>query len=245
MLKGMRVGVYIDGYNLYYGGRGICGRGVAGWRWLDLRSLATQVVSRESGWSGVNSIHVVFCTARIRGAGQSQHDQDAYLRALDMGGFVDAIEYGKYVSRRATAPLAVEGRKGRPVITRSGWPVQVRDAADQDVPDASFMVSIARREEKGSDVNVAAHMLHDVLKSTVDAVVVVSNDSDLKLPVRMARDVVPVGTVNPTKGHPASDLSGDPQDGAGSHWWYQLQQADFTGSQLPPTVGHVHRPAGW
>ena len=40
MLGRMKVGVYVDGYNLYYGGRGICGRGVPGWRWLDLRSLA-------------------------------------------------------------------------------------------------------------------------------------------------------------------------------------------------------------
>ncbi|HEY7200404.1 MAG TPA: NYN domain-containing protein, partial [Candidatus Dormibacteraeota bacterium] len=31
----MRVGVYVDGFNLYYGARGLCGRGTAGWRWLD------------------------------------------------------------------------------------------------------------------------------------------------------------------------------------------------------------------
>jgi hypothetical protein len=37
----LRVGIYIDGYNLYYGGRGTCGRGAAGWRWLDLRQLVT------------------------------------------------------------------------------------------------------------------------------------------------------------------------------------------------------------
>ena len=37
----MRVGVYVDGFNVYYGGRGLCGRGTAGWRWLDLRALAS------------------------------------------------------------------------------------------------------------------------------------------------------------------------------------------------------------
>jgi hypothetical protein len=31
------------------------------------------------------------------------------------------------------------------------------------VPDASFMVSVAYREEKGSDVDVAFHLLIDVL----------------------------------------------------------------------------------
>jgi hypothetical protein len=34
-LRFMRVGVYIDGYNLYSGGRG-----TGGWRWLDLRTPA-------------------------------------------------------------------------------------------------------------------------------------------------------------------------------------------------------------
>lgn len=245
MIGRMKVGIYVDGYNLYYGGRGICGRGQPGWRWLDLRRLVSDVVSRESGWAEGSDVHVVFCTARIRGEGQSQRDQDTYLRALVDAHAVDVIEYGKYVSRTSTAPLAVADRKGRPVVTHSAWPVQVRDASDSDVPDATFMVSIARREEKGSDVNVAAHLLHDVLRQQVDAAVVVSNDSDLKLPVQMARERVPVGTINPTKGRPAGDLSGDPRSGSGGHWWYQLKENDFRSAQLPEVVQRVRRPDGW
>lgn len=61
------------------------------------------------------------------------------------------------------------------------------------------MVSVARREEKGSDVNVASHLLIDIFEQRVDAAVVISNDSDLALPVRHARQRVPVGLVNPTK----------------------------------------------
>jgi hypothetical protein len=30
----MKVGVYIDRYNLCYGARDLCGRGTGGWRWL-------------------------------------------------------------------------------------------------------------------------------------------------------------------------------------------------------------------
>ena len=55
----MRVGIYIDGYNLYYGGRGICGRGVAGWRWLDLRAMLEAVIAAQSPWSAV-----VWCSAQ-------------------------------------------------------------------------------------------------------------------------------------------------------------------------------------
>lgn len=63
----------------------------------------------------------------------------------------------------------------------------VQDGAEQDVPDARFMASVARREEKGSDVNVASHLLIDVLTERVDAAVVISNDSDLAYPVAYAR----------------------------------------------------------
>jgi hypothetical protein len=58
-------------------------------------------------------------------------------------------------------------------------------------PDATFMVS--HREEKGSDVNVASHLLVDVLTDVVDAAIVISNDSDLDFPVSYARTRVPVG----------------------------------------------------
>jgi hypothetical protein len=40
-LSRVRIGVYVDGFNLYYGARGLCGRGTPGWRWLDLRGVPT------------------------------------------------------------------------------------------------------------------------------------------------------------------------------------------------------------
>jgi hypothetical protein len=35
----MRVGIYVDGYNLYYGGRHLAGSEPAHWKWLDVRGL--------------------------------------------------------------------------------------------------------------------------------------------------------------------------------------------------------------
>jgi hypothetical protein len=121
----------------------------------------------------------------------------------------------------------------------------VKDAAGMAVPEAWFMASVARREEKGSDVNVAAHLLIDVLQGDIDGAVVVSNDSDLKFPVEVARQHWPVGLINPTAGYPAGALNGDPSAGAGQHWWYQLLPGDFTAHQLPAQVGKVRRPIGW
>jgi hypothetical protein len=242
-----RVGVYIDGYNLYYGARGLCGRSTPGWRWLDLRALSRHLVAHRSGWPAPDSLRVVYCTARIRGAEnkQGQLDQDTYLRALVAAGAVDQIEYGYYVSRVATAPLAVTNAQGKPKLVAPSWPIMIKDSTGGAMPDATFIASVARREEKGSDVNVATHLLYDVLRGDVDAAVVISNDSDLKLPVTLSRGLVPVGLINPTRNYPAGALNGDPTDGVGGHWWYQLRPDDLTSCQLPPIVGVLDRPADW
>lgn len=239
----MRVGVYIDGFNLYYGARGLCGQGTPGWRWIDLRKLANQL----AGWPDSTVTHVVYCTARISGADNPSGaaDQDVYIKALLAAKAVDLIEYGSYVSRVKRAPLAVPDRNGRPILTRSAPPVLVKDAADRPVRDAIFMVAHARREEKGSDVNVAAHLLLDVLQGSVDAAIVISNDSDLRLPLVEARKRVPVGTVNPSSSFLAGDLRGESTEGVGSHWWARLRAGDYRANQLPASVGPYIKPQGW
>lgn len=170
-----------------------------------------------------------------------------YLKALKASSSVDLIEFGTYVSRVKTAPLAVKAssRQGGPQLVNPQWPIMVQDGQGNPVPDARFMVSFAHREEKGSDVNVASHLLVDVLTARVDAAIVISNDSDLKFPVSYARTRVPVGTVNPSKNYLAGALKGQPTDGVGGHWWRQLTAADCRACQLPDPVGAHPKPAGW
>jgi hypothetical protein len=241
--------VYVDGFNLYYGARHTCGRGTVGWRWLDIRSMVTALVAERTSWSAATVSRVVYCTAVIDGASNPSGyaDQDVYLKALLASGSVDYIEHGYYVSRVKRAPLATADRKGRPQLVRTDhdWPVLVRDKYDKVAPGASFMVSYAYREEKGSDVNVASHLLLDVLQGEVDAAVVISNDSDLRHPIQQARLRVPVGTVNPSPTQLAGALRGGPADGVGRHWWRKLLAADFTGHQLADPAGSYSRPAGW
>ncbi|MDM7892854.1 NYN domain-containing protein [Curtobacterium caseinilyticum] len=243
----MRVGVYVDGFNLYHGTRVLCGRSVPGWRWLDPRALAQVLLDRPgAGWHGTIE-RIVYCTARVNGADNvdGQRDQDTYLRALRDHASIDVLALGQYVTRVATAPLAVAGRRGRPRLVTADWPLQVRNGDGADVPSATFMASVARREEKGSDVNVAAHLLIDVLTGAVDAVIVISNDSDLAFPVAYARTLVPVGTVNPTPGPTAGKLRSDGAPGVGGQWWYRLTAADVSAAQLPARIGRLHRPVGW
>jgi hypothetical protein len=61
----------------------------------------------------------------------------------------------------AALRLATPDQGGR--VSREKFPSWVQDGRGGAVSGAVFMVSYANREEKGSDVNVAAHLLLDVL----------------------------------------------------------------------------------
>jgi uncharacterized LabA/DUF88 family protein len=242
----MKVGVYIDGFNLYYGGRDLCGRGRPGWRWLDLRALANAIISRTS-WPQPNLERLVYCTARISVASNPSGvaDQSIYLRALGEAQCVDVLCFGNFVERVKRSPLAIPDNNGRPVLTQPQAPIFVQDLAGTPLPNTRFLVSHAYREEKGSDVNVATHLLLDILQGSIEAAIVISNDSDLRLPIREARSRTPVGVVNPSPHQTAGALRGSPSDGVGGHWWTRLSMADFHSNQLPDPCGRYAKPQGW
>lgn len=245
----MKVGAYIDGLNLYYGGRSRFGRDASGWRWLDVRQLAERLIAQRHDWTNRGAVieRVVYCTAFVDRAisPQGWKRQTRYVAALRQNGSIDHLEKGRFVARVRRGLLATADASGRPVITESAWPVMVQDRQGQPVHGARFMVSYSHYEEKGSDVNVATHLLLDILDNHVDAVIVISNDSDLMLPIQSARRRVPVGIVNPSRGQLAGGLRGSPHDGVGGHWWYKLTARDFRACQLPDTVGSSVRPSGW
>jgi hypothetical protein len=60
---------------------------------------------------------------------------------------------------------------------------------------------VIKTEEKGSDVNLATHLLHDAHMGRFDVAVVISNDSDLLEPIRIVREQLRkrVGILNPHK----------------------------------------------
>lgn len=246
----MRVGAYVDGMNLFYGGRSICGHSQPGWRWLDLRELCNRLIAGQQMWSSLGAVvdRVVYCTAIIAGRPNSngRKHQDRYVDALRSHQSFDQIMEGRFVEKIVQSPLAVKDAKSRtPTVVTSRWPVMVKDAAGNDVPDATFVVSHLRSEEKRTDVNLASQLLLDVVSQRVDAAIVISNDSDLRFPIRECRQRVPVGTVNPSRRSLAGDLAGRPTDGVGNHWWRRLQAADFTSCQLPDPVGSFAKPPGW
>ena len=243
----MRIGVYVDGYNLYYGARKHCGRSTAGWRWLDVRAL----VEPLAGWPGSQVTRVVYCTARVDPLDSpgANLDQSIYLDALLASRSVDVIAEGRYVSWAKAEPLVVQPPGTfRPSVylhEDEAWDLRLPLRAVTSGDDRLVFATVRKREEKGSDVNVASHLLFDVLTDAVDAAIVVSNDSDLELPLRLARERVPVGTVNPSTNPTAGALKGNADDGAGRHWWRRLRAEEYRSSQLPDPVGKLRKPDGW
>jgi uncharacterized LabA/DUF88 family protein len=51
--------------------------------------------------------------------------------------------------------------------------------------DSDGYTKVIKTEEKGTDVNIAAHILNDGYKKEYDVAVVISNDSDLVEPIKM------------------------------------------------------------
>ena len=173
--------------------------------------------------------------------------QETFINALRGSGSVDWVEYGLYVSKVKVRPLARPGRRGKPILVHPEVPVYVKNTADDKIRDALFYVSVADREEKGSDVNVATHLLLDVLADPrdINAAIVISNDSDLKIPVAEARKRLPVGVVNPGGAWTPGALVHDPAQSVPNQWERQLTFADFTAHQLPDPVGVYVKPPTW
>jgi uncharacterized LabA/DUF88 family protein len=120
-------------------------------------------------------------------------------------------------------------------------------------PPPNFM-KVFKTEEKGSDVNLAAHLLLDGFRDQYKCAIVVSGDSDLVTPIRMVRDELkkPVGILNPQR------LSGPncrpPRKNAGLQHaasfyqngvtWAQLQAAQFP-ANMTDAIGAFHKPPTW
>ena len=148
------------------------------YRWLDLNQLFTLLLTKNT----VQDIKyfTALVSARPNDPGQPQRQQ-LYLRALATLPNV-SVHLGHFLVHTVNMPLA----------TPIG---ELRYA------------KVIKTEEKGSDVNLATHLLHDAHLDRFDTAVVVSNDSDLLGPIQIVRNDLGkrVGVLNPHK-HPSQAL---------------------------------------
>lgn len=120
-------------------------------------------------------------------------------------------------------------------------------------PPADAMAKVIKTEEKGSDVNLACHLLLDVFRGACAKAVVITNDSDLCEPIRIATQEfnVPVTVLHPMRpgrnGQPARRPSNALKNVA-SHS-KAIQTASLAAAQFPPTLtdqhGTITKPAAW
>jgi uncharacterized LabA/DUF88 family protein len=111
-------------------------------------------------------------------------------------------------------------------------------------PIGSGFVKVIKTEEKGSDVNLATHLLLDGFRNDYELAIVVSNDSDLLLPIRVVTEQFgkPVGLLNPQR---------DPSVALIPHVLFvkNIRQNVLKNSQFPPVLTDKHgkfsKPADW
>ena len=103
---------------------------------------------------------------------------------------------------------------------------------------------VIKTEEKGSDVNLAVHLLNDGYKQDYEMAVMITNDSDLLEPMRIVKQdlKLPVGLVNPHK---------TPSFSLRQHATFIKQlrtgvlSASQFGNSLTDKNGTFHKPATW
>ena len=105
--------------------------------------------------------------------------------------------------------------------------------------------AVIKTEEKGSDVNIAAHMINDGYKGLYEVAILISNDSDLLEPVKIVRSELklPVGVLNPFVQTPSFDLRRH------ATFVRPIRAGVLSASQFPSTLkdskGTFHKPPPW
>jgi hypothetical protein len=101
-----------------------------------------------------------------------------------------------------------------------------------------------KTEEKGSEVNLASHLLRDAFSKKFEVAVLITNDSDLAEPVRkVAHELgLPVGILNPHQFH-------NRELRQYATFLKRIRQGDLVACQFPRTItdrkGTFAKPAGW
>jgi uncharacterized LabA/DUF88 family protein len=186
------------------------------WKWIDPVALFQKVLGPENDLIGVKVY-----TARVQPTPYDPNvnvRQDTYLRAVQAYCPLVELHYGHFLRHQVNMENA-----NPPPKTVRVW----------------------KNEEKGSDVNLAVHLLNDAWQNAYDCAVIVSNDSDLMESLKLVKTVHKkvLGLVTP--GAPQRKTSRE-----------LAQYADFVNpirtwmlqaSQLPnPIPGTtIHKPPTW
>lgn len=143
------------------------------YKWLNINALCEQLLPKNE------IIRIKYFTARVTGRADDPDQstrQDTFLRALKTLPNIEII-FGHFLTNEVWVPRA------------------------DSPPENRKYVKVIRTEEKGSDVNLATHLLADGFRGRYEVAVLITNDSDLLEPVRIVREELKlvVGILNPHK----------------------------------------------
>lgn len=186
------------------------------WKWLDPAALFSRVLGPRN-----RLVKVKYFTARVQPT-PSDPDvhvrQDMYLRALLAHCPLVELYFGHFLRHRVLMEHALP-----PPATVSVW----------------------KNEEKGSDVNLALHLLNDAWTDAYDCAVVVSNDSDLAESLRLVKQQnrKMLGLITP--GAPARKTSR--QLALHADFVRTIRPSALASSQLPSPIpgANIHKPTRW
>ena len=181
----MRTIVYIDGFNLYYG----CLKNTP-YQWLNVKTTIEKLLPSQHFISEIK-----YFIARISSRPEKMYlskRQALYFRALKTIPNLTIFE-GHFLMKVSRLPIIPDNKV-------SIW----RSFVSSQQLEKAFVLKV---EEKGSDVNLASHLLMDAFKNRYDCAVILSNDSDLFTPMKMVKEEFKkkIGLITPNK-HPSRHL---------------------------------------
>ncbi len=141
------------------------------YRWLNIRELCERIFPKNE------IAQIRYFTALVNGTPDDPSKpqrQQTFIRALEtLDNF--SVHYGSFLTTKKWMPRA------------------------RRLPGQSRKIEVVKIEEKGSDVNLASMLLADGFRGEYRAAIVLSNDSDLMLPIKIVSEELhlPVGLLNP------------------------------------------------
>lgn len=192
-----------------------CVRGTC-YRWLDLGKLCRILLPRHD----IKAIKYFTALVDPRpGDPGKQQRQKMYIRALETIPNL-TVYYGQFKTEKVW----------RPMVNTPGTEER--------------LVRILDTKEKGSDVNLATHLLVDGFKNEYGIAVVVSNDSDLVAPILAVREHLgcDVGVINPHR-------NANPELRRAASFYRRIRERHLRKSLFPDVMedkeGRIIKPMGW
>lgn len=226
----MRGIFYIDGFNFYY----LRMKLHPAWKWLNVKALADRIVDPAVTVTAVN-----YYTADV--SGKIDHDAPSRQRAL--------------FRAMSTVP-SIKIHKGR-FLFGEKWsglvhPPRAKPSTYIWTLPPPDVVWVRKVEEKGSDVNLASHLLRDAFLDKFDVAYVLTNDTDLVEPIRIVTQEVgkQVCIVAPCRSRNYRVPIPSPSLAHVSSFTIYIDDGDLAASQFPDPItqagkSDIRRPASW